>query len=136
MSHRADEGSRLGMGEERDSIEALAQSFALSPEFQCVTGWDGIVRRVNPAFTAAFGHTSRDLLGRQFAQLCHPEDRPAWQGHVAAAQAAGRSSTRFSCRVRDLGPGYRNATWYLAADPVRRLIFAFGRHAGPGAANG
>lgn len=131
----AKEGFLGGSNGETETFASLAKSFELSPEFQVIAGWDGIVRRVNPAFTQAFGFSTADLLDRQFAQLCHPDDRDGWQRQVTTAQALGQSSARVACRVRTKGGGYVNASWHVAVDAERRLVFAFGRPVGARAAN-
>ena len=48
--------------------------FAMSPALLAVAGFDGYLRRFNPAFEV-FGYSRDELLARPWIDFAHPDDR-------------------------------------------------------------
>ena len=53
-----------------------ARFFLHALDLLAVGGFDGKLRRVNPAWTDALGWSEEELLARPFAELFHPEACP------------------------------------------------------------
>jgi PAS domain S-box-containing protein len=54
--------------------------FALSPDLIAVSGFDGRLRRINPAFERALGYPAEKLVGREMLDVVHPDDREDARG--------------------------------------------------------
>src|SRR5207244_1158407 len=48
----------------RAGHEELDRFFMLTRDLLCITGFDGNVKRVNPAWESALGYTTEELIGR------------------------------------------------------------------------
>src|SRR4051812_514197 len=48
--------------------------FTMSPALLGIAGFDGYLRRVNPAF-AIFGYSWDELVARPWIEFAHPDDR-------------------------------------------------------------
>ncbi|MBP1805218.1 PAS domain S-box protein [Rubellimicrobium aerolatum] len=57
--------------------------WATSPDLMLVIGFDGVLRRVNPAWTTILGYAPEEMVGRHVTEFVVPED------HAATAAAAG-----------------------------------------------
>jgi PAS domain S-box-containing protein len=60
-----------------------ARHFELSLDLVCTAGLDGYFKRVSPAFTAALGYSTAELLSRPFLDLVHPDDRERTKAEAA-----------------------------------------------------
>jgi PAS domain S-box-containing protein len=105
----------------------------LSPDLLHVSDPDGVLRRVNPAWTTILGYTAEELVGTRAVDLLHPDDVPAFTqalaqiGATGSATAPGAKTTREN-RVRHKQGGYRWFSWLSAAAPDGSAIYAAGRH--------
>jgi len=55
----------------------LARVLALAHDLIAIIGFDGVIRRINPACLPLLGYRPDELLGRSVAGLIHPDDRAA-----------------------------------------------------------
>ncbi len=63
-----------------------------SLDLLAVIGHDGVFKSLNPAFMQVLGYTADDLLGRQFLEIVHPDDREATRDF--ARHLRGTAETR------------------------------------------
>jgi two-component system, cell cycle sensor histidine kinase and response regulator CckA len=77
----------------------LNQFFQLSDDLFCVLGWDGWLKRVNPAWTQALGYSAEFLCSEPWLHFVHPEDRSPVQSVMDGLLATGQP-VRFECRFR------------------------------------
>lgn len=56
--------------------EQLNSFFNRSLDMHCLAGFDGFLKRVNPAWTRTLGYGQDELLARPLIEFIHPEDRP------------------------------------------------------------
>jgi PAS domain S-box-containing protein len=91
--------------------------FEMSPALLAVAGFDGYLRRFNPAFEV-FGYSREELLSRPWIEFAHPNDRERMleaaesleRGTavmklenriiVATVRCTGWSGARASCRTK------------------------------------
>ncbi|WP_411034211.1 response regulator [Shinella sp. BYT-45] len=85
-----------------------------------VTGEDGTIRSVNPAWTAVLGFPARESVGRRLGTFVWPED-------TAAFLAGGRrfGSPELEVRFRHFDGSARWISWRIFAE--EGLTFAYGR---------
>jgi PAS domain S-box-containing protein len=103
---------------ERDRI------WRLSRDLFAVVGFDGRLRRVNPAWTASLAHDPETLVGSNFNLLIHPEERERIAGLMARLKT-GEVIERFETRLRPLDGEWRWISWTAA--PEGDAFYAIGR---------
>ena len=71
---------RIDVGSERPSVpqsESELEFFDLALDLMVIAGFDGYLKRVNPAYGRTLGYPLRELLSRPLLETIHPEDRPS-----------------------------------------------------------
>ena len=107
-----------------DETRERLQIWNVSQDLLVVADLEGKYLSVNPAWTATFGWSNSELLGRTSQWLLHPDDQDRTSdaiGHLAA----GRKALRFESRFRHKDGSYRWISWNSAPDGGR--IYAMGR---------
>ncbi len=97
-----------------------------APEPLSVSGSDGHLKRVNPAWSRLLGWTENELLSSPWSDLLHPDDifRTAEAGRELAA---GQSVHRFVNRYRCQNGTYRWFSWDCIPQPEESAIYGFAR---------
>jgi len=103
---------------ERDSI------WRLSRDLFAVVGFDGRLRRVNPAWQAVLGYDPAGLVDTDFRLLVHP-DEAADAKRFLRTLSAGLPLPRFENRMRDASGAWRWISW--TATPEGEAFYAVGR---------
>jgi PAS domain S-box-containing protein len=117
----------LGAVFQRERQQAhLETFFAHSPDLHCVTTTEGMLKRVNPAWTQALGFAPGDLLGRPLAEFVHPDDRARLLESLAAL-ARGEEVTAFEARHLTRDGTERWILWNATPLPAQHLVIATGR---------
>ena len=101
--------------EERD------RQFQLSIDLLCLAGFDGRIRRVNPAWIKTLGWTETELTSRPYLDFVHPEDREATLA-ADARLARGEKVLAFENRYRCKDGSYRWLSWNSFPVPDEGLI--------------
>ncbi len=96
----------------------------LSKDILLVCAFDGRVEAVSPAFGALLGWSETDILGKNFLELVHPEDRNATVAQMAAL-GRGAYVNKFENRYRRKDGGWCLLSWTAAPD--ERYVHAIGR---------
>ena len=106
--------------------EALDNFFALSIDMMCIAGFDGIFKRVNPAFGEILGYSDQEMLSKPFIDFVHPDDRQATMDE-SARLATSDHTVSFENRYMCKDGSYKWLLWTSTADPKRELIYAAAR---------
>jgi len=94
-----------------------------SPDLLLVIDFDGIFRRVNPAWTSMLGYVPDELIGHHVNEFVLPEDHlPTVNAYELAA---GGGSPKVLNRYRHKDGSTRYLSW--VASPDGQLIYATGR---------
>ncbi|MEA2299123.1 MAG: hypothetical protein QOF77_2059 [Solirubrobacteraceae bacterium] len=107
-------------------LRRSGRCFELSRDLTLACGFDGTVKRVNPAVEQILGWGVAEFLARPFMEMIHPEDRAATQGQINRL-AAGESSLGFVNRYLTKGGGYRWLDWNAMVPVDEALIYASAR---------
>ena len=106
--------------------EEMRNVFALSRELQCLLEPDGRIRRTNPAMAITTGVPMPELVGRAFADLLEPDDRPAVRSHLRRLADALEHVSFESRLTTPQGPP-RWIVWDAVSLDSRGAIHAAGR---------
>jgi PAS domain S-box-containing protein len=106
----------------------LDRIFTVSRDLIAITGFDGVFRRVNPAFERVLGYTADELLGHRPAEFIHPQDAEA---ATLAAEAdtlnEGGAIRSVELRYGRKDGSYRWFEWTATPVVPDRLTYAVGR---------
>jgi PAS domain S-box-containing protein len=106
--------------------DELVGLFDLSQDAFCIAGFDGYLKRANPAFPRSLGYTLDELLAQPFVQNIAPEDRASVRA-VLAELAAGRPIVGFECRHVCADGSMRWLEWSISSRLEAGLVYAVGR---------
>lgn len=117
----------LGAVFQRERRQAHFETFfAHSPDLHCVMTPEGMLKRVNPAWTQVLGFAADELPGRPLAEFVHPDDRPRFLESLAAL-ARGEDLTAFEARHLTRDGAERWILWNATPLPEQHLVVATGR---------
>lgn len=108
------------MLEERDRF------FQLSNDMICTIGFDGCLKRINPAFTSLLGYSHEVLLAQPITNFIHPHDQEKSQKYFARAMA-GESFITFTNRWRCHNGDYRWFSWSVIPYAESQICYATAR---------
>ncbi|MET0247733.1 MAG: PAS domain S-box protein [Sphingomonas sp.] len=94
-----------------------------SPDLMATMGFDGVLRRVNPAWTRLLGYDADALVGHHVNDFVLPEDHAPTL--AACARAAAGDSPRIENRYRHKDGSVRCISWVAA--PAGDITYATGR---------
>jgi PAS domain S-box-containing protein len=110
----------------RHAESRLDRFFSASLDLLCITGVDGYFKRLNPAFGALLGYTTKELMARPFMDFIHPEDQAATLAQVGKL-ATGEPMLSFENRYRCKSGGYKWLAWKSQPDLSEGLRYATAR---------
>ncbi|WP_288378828.1 PAS domain S-box protein [uncultured Massilia sp.] len=96
----------------------------LSKDILLVARFDGSVEAVSPSFGALLGWSETDILGRNFMELVHADDRGATIAQMASLGQGGYVN-KFENRYRRKDGSWCLLSWTAAPD--ERFVHAIGR---------
>lgn len=106
--------------------EQLNRLFNTSIDMVCVAGFDGYLKRLNPAWEKVLGWKPEDLLSRPYLDFVHPDDR---ERTIAAASglSEGEAVITFENRYLCSDGSYRCVSWNSVPVMEEKLILAIVR---------
>jgi len=108
---------------EKHDLENFERLFKLSNDLICVTGVNGLIKKVNPAFQTTLGWQEYDLLNKPFLSFIHPEDARASDSEIAKL-VQGETTLHSISRFRDSDGNYKLLDWSATVDNVSGDIYA------------
>jgi diguanylate cyclase (GGDEF)-like protein/hemerythrin-like metal-binding protein/PAS domain S-box-containing protein len=101
---------------ELNSVQTeLASFFRITPSMLAVADRSGQCRAINPAWEIMMGYRDKDIEGKPYLDLFHPDDRNAVQEALIALRH-GESLKGKTVRMRDRNGEYRYLEWFVARD--------------------
>ena len=100
--------------------------FSLSLDLLCVLGFDGYVKRINPAAEKILGYSPGEMVGQLFLEFVHPDDRETTLKE-AESIAAGNNTVGFENRWRCRNGSYKWIAWTATRFWEEELIYGVGR---------
>lgn len=100
--------------------------FVVSLDMLCVTGFDGYLKQVNPAWEKTLGLTKEELLAKPLIEFIHPEDR---ESSLAEFQKIyqGISTVAFESRLLCQDGSYKWFSWNAIPIIEQQSYYAVGR---------
>src|SRR6202165_3441803 len=106
--------------------DELVELFDLAHDAFCVTGFDGYLKRANPAYARLLGYTQEELLARPWMDNFHPDDLEAVKAALAEV-VAGNNVVGFECREVCADGSVRWFEWSTISRPEAGIAYAVGR---------
>lgn len=116
-------GISIDITAQRRALTTFETFFNQPISLHLVAGFDGLIRRVNQAWSEQLGYRPASLNGRSFFELIHPDDIAATEQEVASL-AEGKTTFHFENRYRHQNGEYRNLVWSAAAVVEDQCIYA------------
>ena len=113
------QGRRLRAEREAERI------FEMSPALLAVAGFDGYLKRFNPAFEV-FGYSREELLSKPWIEFAHPHDRERMQ-EAATSLERGEDVVQLDNRIVCRDGSLRWVEWSTRVVPEEGLFYAAGR---------
>ncbi len=102
--------------EERDRF------FTVGTDMLVVAGFDGYLKRVNPAWEKVLGWTAEELTGQPWLNFVHPDDRAATEAE-AERLLRGEETVSFENRYRSKDGEYHWLSWKVKPYLEERLLY-------------
>lgn len=111
---------------ELDAFSGGAEFFEMSLDLLCILGFDGFVKRANPAWTKTLGWSAAELTSRPVIDFIHPED---WEATLLGRETLKTSAPLigFTNRWRNKDGSYRFFEWRSIGHAEREVIYASAR---------
>ena len=113
-------------GERRRAEAELDRFFSLSVDLLCVAGFDGYLKRINPAWEQVLGFSLERLQSQPLLSFIHPGDRDATSSQLAALQTHSQSAS-FESRFCRADGSHVWLQWNAMPLPDEQMIYASAR---------
>jgi PAS domain S-box-containing protein len=104
----------------------LVGLFDLSHDAFCIAGFDGYLKRANPAFARSLGYTLEELLARPFMDNVYPDDVESVQA-LLAELVTGSDTVGFECREVCADGSVRWFEWSTSSRPEDGVVYGVAR---------
>jgi PAS domain S-box-containing protein len=106
----------------------MSKDFNLSPEVICLFDDAGRFAKINRASQELWGYNENELIGRNYLDLLHPDDRE--KGIAIKSQILeDKGQTDFENKILCKNGGYLPVAWSATWLPTEQLMFAVARDA-------
>jgi PAS domain S-box-containing protein len=101
--------------------------FALSLDLLTVAGFDGYLKRVNPAWERLLGWGMDELLAKPYAEFIHPEDRERTMAEAARLAEPGTETRDFELRFATRDGKWKWLLFSAQGSADDQVIYAVGK---------
>ncbi len=113
--------------ERKRAEETLDRFFTLSLDMLCIAGFDGVYRRLNPAWQRTLGYTVEELKSRPFLDFIHPDDHAITIAEMEKLATGSYQTVSFENRYQCKDGSYKWLLWTAAPFSGQQLIYAAAR---------
>jgi diguanylate cyclase (GGDEF)-like protein/PAS domain S-box-containing protein len=106
------------------------RAFELARDASCIVDFVGVLRGANPALEQVLGYGRNALVGRELADLVHPDDWPRTAEEARKMADGGHPIAHFETRCRSADGQWVWLDWSAHASPIEGLIYASARNVG------
>src|ERR1700722_2270924 len=110
----------------RSFDDDLVGLFDLSHDAFCIAGFDGYLKRANPAFARSLGYTVEELLARPFMDNVYPDDVESVRA-LLAELATGSDTVGFECREVCADGSVCWFEWSTSSRPEDGVVYGVAR---------
>ncbi len=119
-------GSWCDITSRKEAEEERDRFFTLSRDVLCIAGFDGYLRRLNPAWERMFGFTEQELLSEPYLSFIHPDDVESTIAELKRMLGGGETLS-FEVRFRCKDGSYRWTLWNATPFLESSIFYATGR---------
>jgi PAS domain S-box-containing protein len=101
--------------------------FELSLDLLTVVGFNGYLKRVNPAWEALLGWSAAELMARPYAEFIHPEDRERTLNEAARLADPTAETRDFELRFATNDGAWKWLLFSAQGNPEQQEIYAVGK---------
>ncbi|MCP4045851.1 MAG: PAS domain S-box protein [Gammaproteobacteria bacterium] len=109
--------------ETRRTEKALSSFFDQTMNLHLIAQLDGMIHQVNKGWNTHLGYAKKELEGRVFLDLVHPDDVASTVAEISKL-AQGKTTFYFENRYRHKNGTYRLLAWSAVASTQDQLIYA------------
>ena len=109
-----------------EKLSIMEKFFNFSLDMLCVADFDGNFRAINAAFENTLGYSREELLGTQFLDFIHPDDKMATTGAMKQLETGDRVH-HFENRYRCKDGSYKWLSWNSVPVVEERFEYAVAR---------
>jgi PAS domain S-box-containing protein len=121
-------GGQIGQFFDRTRAEeTLDRFFTMSLDLLCIAGFDGVFRRLNPAWERTLGYTLTELTARPFLEFVHADDQAETLTELEKLATGAHETIAFENRYRAKDGSFRWLMWKCAPLSSEQLIYATAR---------
>jgi PAS domain S-box-containing protein len=102
------------------------QLFEQSMSLLCIVGFDGFMRRCNPAIENMLGYAHEEIMALPLAELVHPADH-GQMARMAAQLQLGQRVSNVETRIRTKNGRYKWVLWDAVPWVEQQIYFAYGQ---------
>lgn len=111
---------------EPQPADELLHFFDQSPDLLCIAGFDGVFKRLNPAWSRLVGWSNEELQTRPFLDFVHPDDHRATLA-VMGQLDSGANTISFENRYRCKDGSWKWLRWTASPLLDQQEIYAIAR---------
>ncbi|SMC95842.1 PAS domain-containing hybrid sensor histidine kinase/response regulator [Pedobacter africanus] len=110
----------------KKELNHFLKLYKSSHDLICEADTDGLLKRVNPAFTTTLGWAEEDLLGNSFYNFIHPYDLQLTNDELKKL-SDGKNAVNFTNRFKTKKGEYRTLQWSATTETGSHKILAIAR---------
>lgn len=118
--------SLVEQAKSKKELSHFLRLYKLSTDLICEMDINGVLKRINPAFTSILGWADEDLLNKSFYNFLHPYDLQPTNDEFKKLNA-GKNAINFSNRFKTKKGEYKTLQWNATVELQTHKVLAISR---------